>query len=237
METFAEFLERIDQFEQAELSLPEEGFLVSPSLNKKVHSDNTFRDFYGDTVVFDLAEKDKVWLATLVQKLYDELSVCFAEAFPVSSYHMTLHDLSSGSHLSGLTAELETNCQRLKRQLLSQPLFSQKIKMRSNFIFNMVNTSLVMGLVPASEADYTKLTSLYALVDDVKALPYPFTPHITLAYYNIDGFSAEQVRKLKGLVVELNKTQHDFVLDSEKLYYQTFTSMKEYQSVFPLFKE
>ncbi|MGT2907393.1 ligT like phosphoesterase [Streptococcus dentiloxodontae] len=237
METFAAFLERINQFEQAALALPEADFLPGVSVAAKVHPDNRFRDFYGDTVVFDLAEADKTWLATLVQKLYDELPACFAEALPVSSYHMTLHDLSSGSRLSSLMAELETNRQKLRKQLADWSSFSPKIMMRSHFIFNMVDTSLVMGLVPDREVDYDNLMILYRLVDDVMPLPYPFTPHITLAYYNANGFSAEHVRKLKKLVAELNNMQHDFILDSEKLYYQTFRSMKDYQSVFALMGE
>lgn len=181
------------------------------SVAVKVHPDNSFCDFYGDTVVFDLEEEDKTWLAALVQKLYDEVPACFAEAFPVSSYHMTLYDLSSGSRLtsgsrlSSLIPELESNRQKLKEQLAARSLFSPKIKMRSSFIFNMVDTSLVMGLVPDREVDYVNLMSLYRLVDGVMPLPYPFTPHVTLAYYNANGFSAEEARKLKKLVAELNK--------------------------------
>lgn len=76
------------------------------SVAVKVHPDNSFCDFYGDTVVFDLEEEDKTWLAALVQKIYDEVPACFAEAFPVSSYHMTLHDLSSGSRLSSLIPDV-----------------------------------------------------------------------------------------------------------------------------------
>lgn len=125
--------------------------------------------------------------------------------FPVSSYHMTLYDLSSGSRLSSLMPELESNHQKLKHQLAARSLFSPKIKMRSSFIFNMVDTSLVMGLVPDREVDYVNLMSLYRLVDGVMPLHYPFTPHVILAYYNADGFSAEEARKLKKLVAELNK--------------------------------
>ncbi|WP_273414824.1 hypothetical protein [Streptococcus orisratti] len=36
------------------------------SVAVKVHPDNSFCDFYGDTVVCDLEEEDKTWLAALV---------------------------------------------------------------------------------------------------------------------------------------------------------------------------
>lgn len=143
-------------------------------------------------------------MAALVQKLYDEVPACFAEAFPVSSYHMTLHDLSSGSRLSSLMPELESNRQKLKQQLASRSLFSPKIKMRSSFIFNMVDTSLVMGLVPDREVDYVNLMSLYRLVGGVMPLPYPFATR-DFSLLKCNGFSAEEARKLKKLVAELNK--------------------------------
>lgn len=76
----------------------------------------------------------------------------------------------------------------------------------------------------------------YALVDNVKSLPHSLTPHVTIAYYHINGLPAEQVGKLKKTVAELNETPHDFILDNERLYYQTFTSMKDYRIVFPLIK-
>ena len=237
METYAEFLKRVASFEQAELSIAETNFLPNSCVTEKVNSDNTFGAFYGDTVVFDLATEDKIWLAEIVKKLYDEAPGCFAEKLPVSSYHMTLHDLSSGSQFSELTGDLEQNRQRIEKRLDDKPLAHKTIKMTSHFIFNMCNTSLVMGLVPVSESDYKILRGLYQLVDDVRRLPYPFTPHITLAYYHVNGFSVNEVKKLKRIVAELNKNQRRFVLDTSRLYYQTFSSMEYYQTIFSLVKD
>lgn len=64
METFSEFLERINQFERAKLALPETDSLPGISVVVKVHPDNSFCDFYGDTVVFDLEEEDKIRLGS-----------------------------------------------------------------------------------------------------------------------------------------------------------------------------
>ncbi len=68
------------------------------------------------------------------------------------------------------------------------------------------------------------LMEIYALVDNVKSLPHSLTPYVTLAYYHINGLPAEKVGKLKKTVAELNETPHDFILDNERLYYQTFTA-------------
>lgn len=236
METYAAFLERVSQFEQAELSIPEQEFLPNPSIKAKVKADNTFSNFYGDTVVFDLDDGVKAYLAEVVDTLYRTAPTCFAEKLPTSSFHMTLHDLSSGSQLPQLLDELIVNRKRLEEKLVKTPLTPMVIRMRSHFLFNMVDTSLVLGLIPASRADYDRLMELYTLVDDVKKLPYPFTPHITLAYYNREGFSAEQVRDLKQVVRELNHAPIELELDTRRLYYQTFSSMKDYQSIFSLLK-
>lgn len=37
--------------------------MLGVSVAVKVHPDNSLCDFYGDTVVFDLEEEDKTWLA------------------------------------------------------------------------------------------------------------------------------------------------------------------------------
>ena len=78
---------------------------------------------------------------------------------------------------------------------------------------------------------------LYYLVDRVKTLPYPFTPHITLAYYNRNGFNENSVHQLEAVVNQLNKSSFEITLSTDKLVYQKFTSMNDYVSVFNLFEK
>ena len=58
-------------------------------------------------------------------------------------------------------------------------------------IVSMVSKSLVLLLRPQREEDYELLLELYHRFDPVQKLPYPLTPHITLAYFRpgtiIDG--------------------------------------------------
>ena len=142
---------------------------------------------------------------------------------------MTLHDLSSSDDFSQVEKLVEANGEKLFHILQDIPPHKQTITMHTNYILNMVNTSIVLALCPASEADYEKLMSLYMLVDKVRTLPYPLTPHITLAYYNYYGFSANVAKKLCAKVNELNKTSFNITLSTEKLFYQCFTSMNDYQ--------
>lgn len=53
METYGEFLSRINSFEVKEPNFGNEYFDVNPSLAHKVDGFNRFKNFYGDTVVFD----------------------------------------------------------------------------------------------------------------------------------------------------------------------------------------
>ena len=98
----------------------------------------------------------------------------------------------------------------------------------------MVNTSLVLGLYPADEEEYEKLMKLYSLFDEVKELGYPLTPHITLAYYNVNGFSVESARKLEKVIADLNECELEAVLDVKELYYQKFRSMNDYINIFSM---
>lgn len=111
----------------------------------------------------------------------------------------------------------------------------ERIKMKSTAIFNMVDVSLVLGLHPADEAEYSKLMELYFMFDEVKRLEYPFTPHITLAYYNFNGFDLEAARRLENIVTQLNRNgMIEVELDIENLCYKKFKSMNEYIDIFSL---
>ena len=64
---------------------------------------------------------------------------------------------------------------------------------------------------------------------------YPYmTPHITLAYFNYDGFDAGSVQNLREVVNELNKESFEITLNTENIKYQKFTSMNDYISIFNL---
>ena len=231
METYKEFLDRINSFEKSEIYLGDDYFRGNPSIALKVDEDNSFRPFYGDTVVFNLDDATKKKLEKIVDSINEVAPECFCERLVPNTFHMTLHDLSNSPVLENVATELFHN--ELKAVKIAEKIANQKIKMRSKYIFNMVNTSLVMGLYPANEEEYNKLMDLYYLFDDVKKLGYPLTPHITLGYYNVDGFSAESSRKLENIVKELNANEMEIEieLDTKELFYQKFVSMNDYINI------
>lgn len=234
METYKEFLDRINSFEKKEVSFGNTYFNGNPSIAQKVDEKNVFRNFYGDTIVFNLDSAAKEKLEKIVERLYEAAPECFCERLISSTYHMTLHDLSNAPLLGDIAAEVFYN-EILVLEKRKQ-IKVTKIKMKTKYIFNMVGTSLVIGLYPVDESEYEKLMSLYVLFDEVKKLNYPLTPHITLAYYNVHGFSAESAGKLEKMVRELNDFEMEIELDVVDLYYQKFRSMNDYINIFSIGK-
>lgn len=237
METYQEFLDRISSFEQKSWHFAPGEFTPNPSLAKKVTSNNAFRRFYGDTVVFNLDDAVKEVLAGWQNQLYERAPECFCERLATDTFHMTLHDLTNSDDFSEIGEELRQNREKVQKLCKNLPFF-QTIKMRSKCIFNMVNTSLVLGLYPADEMEYEKLMRLYEVFHEVKELPYPLTPHITLAYYNVHGFNEAAARKLEELVGQLNgaelKNEMEVLVKAKDLYYQTFDSMNRYTNILPV---
>lgn len=237
MESYNEFLDRINSFQNPVLNLGDGDFEVNPSLKNKVDTNNKLKPFFGDTVVFDLDDSAKEDLLDYREKLYECAPDCFCERLCEDTFHMTLHDLSNAMQLSDTAIDSFNNEIALLKKLKEEPLMKQTIKMESTCAFNMVNTSLVLGLKPINNAEYIKLIKLYSYVDDIKALPYPFTPHITLAYYSYNGFSVDSKRQLETVVNSINKNKLIIELDIDKLFYQKFINMNEYINVFNFIKQ
>lgn len=231
MEGYQAFLDRIGAFETPEMHLGDGDFAVSPSVAAKVSGDNTFRAFYGDTVVFDLDAQAKERIQGFAAAVHTAAPEAFCEPLVGSTFHMTLHDLSNSPVMEEVAERMEANERRLRELLAAHPVERQTIRMRTKAIFNMVNTSLVLGLCPADETEYQKLMQLYQLVDAVQTLPYPLTPHITLAYYSSSGFDGAAAGRLVQAVNRLNAVQSEIVLDTGRLFYQHFTSMNDYRNV------
>ncbi len=236
METYTEFLNRINAFEKPQLCLGNDRFTANPSLTNKVAADNTFKNFYGDTVVFALDDRAKTKLARYADALHKTVPQCFCQALKDDTFHVTLHDLSNSAALSDIAEELfynELGVAKLGQEL--KRYADAKIVLKSKYVFNMVNTSIVFGLYPSDENSHKTLTSLYSVFDSIKKLSYPLTPHITLAYYNVNGFDTDAARALESAVNGINSNDgFQLTLNVKDLRYQKFTSMNDYVDIIDL---
>lgn len=84
METYSEFLNRINSFEKKKIDFGGKHFSANPKLLQKVDENNRFKNFYGDTVVFDLDKGIKKALTEYVDILYKSAPQCFCERFALT---------------------------------------------------------------------------------------------------------------------------------------------------------
>ena len=102
----------------------------------------------------------------------------------------------------------------------------------SKRLANILNISLVLVFIPADDVEYLKLMTVYRLFDGIRILGYKYSPHVTLGYFNVNGFDVTSVTRLENLVNELNEESFEMVISTEDLFYQHFTSMNDYQNIF-----
>lgn len=209
-------------------SLPEQGeFETSPNLLKKVSPDREFLSFYGNTVVFLLEDRTKEILSALQSQLYMEAGEMRSQPLHPDTFHMTLHDLVNGTEP---TADLCRKMEETKQQteFLLAPWRAQSLlRMKATWLFNMVNTSIVLGLAPADEETAFHLDALHTAMESIVSLEYGLTPHITMAYFRPCRYSPEQLQPLRNA---LRPIELELELRTDQLAHQTLTDMNHYQS-------
>ncbi len=212
-------------------------FQTHGGLARKVNSDGSFGPFYGSTVVF-LADRQ---CAQAVQKiqwaLHESVGNMLASPLPVSSCHMTLHDLVSPEMCVSGSCDGESY-RREVAESLSEAVHSvnairseyagKKIVMEADRIINMVSKSLVLLLRPHSEPDYELLLELYRRFDGIVNLPYSLTPHITLAYFRPGTIDGDRLGEAVDRLQIPTDDAPSFVFRTEDLTAQTFRDMQTY---------
>ena len=215
-------------------------FFTNPNVSQKVDEEGGYRTFPGTTVVFQCTPQMIECVTPLQEELHQQLhdTGMPARRLPASTFHMTLHDLVSpplkaDSSLMEYFSEMDESIRRadpIVREL-KEKYSGKSIRLVPDHVVNMVSISLVMMLRPETEADFELLLEMYHRFDDVVSLPYPLTPHITLAYFRpcmIDG------EKLGIIVDSLNSRLRPlpvFVFPVENLTAQRFMDMENYIDV------
>ena len=210
-------------------TLPEGGgFSTNAKLALKVDEAGRLLPFFGDTVIFDLPEEDKAWLGDLQRGLYERCGDLLAEPLNPASFHITLHDLDSCAPAEDMV-HLAPRNRKLSLGLLGELPEDWAVNVRSTLVFNMVNTSLVLGFEPVSDADCLALTDLYDRFQLVVKHYEFMTPHVTLAYYRPIQGGDDVLSRLRGAVEEVNGELSPRVIRLCHPRYATFTDMNRYQ--------
>ena len=207
-------------------SLPEwGGFETNPNLRKKVDESGNLLPFKGNTVVFLLDTETCGALSRLQAELYEKAGWMLAQPLTEDTFHMTLHDLENGppedADLPRRMAHAREQAAPLVEIFRKQP----PIRMRATWMFNMVSTSIVLGLRPVDEDGWERLSRMYGELEQVRPLGYALTPHITLAYYRPGSWDEGAVDALRSA---LRPVELEVTLDPKRLVLQDFSDMNHY---------
>lgn len=211
-------------------SLPRCGdFTTNPNSRKKVDDAGNLLPFVGNTVVFLLDEETKEHLRKLQESLYQAAPEMLAKPLQMSAFHMTLHDLVNGTPGQPGLEEYMAFTQTQTEQLLPGWKNRPPLRMKATWLFNMVNTSIVLGLAPTDKESWHRLDEMYMALESVVNLGYALTPHITMAYFRPGSYSREQMQRLSSA---LKPVELEITLRMEELVFQSFTDMNHYKTIF-----
>jgi hypothetical protein len=229
MESLHEFHARVDGFQQD--SLPHDGPLTTkPLLVEKVAPNGDLLPFFGNTMIFDLPVETQLQIARMQLILHHRCGVMLAQPLAPSTLHMTLHDLLNGVDEAALREPVLRTGEQAKALLQAQRTAQQPpIRLTSTLAFNMTCGSVALGFAPDTEEDCTSLMTMHTAYQDVVALNYPLTPHVTLAYFRPGTYSPEDVARLAEALSEINALPKvRIAVDAECLHYYTFEDMNTY---------
>lgn len=228
LETLTAFLERTDRFIWD--SLPHDGGMdTNPNLAAKVDGEGHLTPYAGSTIVFKLPEDVKCAIATVQDLLYQSCSGALAERLDPDTFHITLHDLVSGAPGDELTKQISAVRDRAVEQTAWIAGGNETVRLRSTALFNMVNTSIVLGFAPADECSCARLMNWYASFQGIVRLDYPLTPHVTVAYFRPGTLAPEQVAALRTVIGQANcRGPITVELSSNAIEYQEFSDMNHY---------
>ena len=224
METLQEFHARVDHFQRCSLH----GTLTTkPLLAEKVAPDGRLRPFFGNTMIFDLPADVQLQIARLQLMIHHRCACMLAEPLAPSTLHMTLHDLLNGVDEAALAEPVRQTGAQAKAVLAElRAARVPPVRLTSTLAFNMSNGSVTLGFAPDTEADCAIIMGMHARFQDVVALNYPLTPHVTLAYFKPGSYDTADLAEALREINALEKVH--IAVDAACLHYYRFTDMNTY---------
>ena len=228
-ETLQAFHARVDGFEHD--SLPHDGWLTTkPLLVEKVAPDGALRPFFGNTMIFDLPAETQLTIARMQLLLHHRCGWMLAHPLTPDTLHLTLHDLLNGVNAAALAEpvrQTELQAKAILAELRTAGL--PPVHLTSTAAFNMTCGSIALGFAPDTEADCAAIMGMHARFQEVVALNYPLTPHVTLAYFRPGTYGPEEVAALDRALQEINALPPvRLTLNTDALHYYRFEDMNTY---------
>lgn len=224
MENLQEFHTRVDGFQRCSL---QPALTTKPLLAEKVAPDGALLPFFGNTMIFDLPQAVQLQIARMQLLLHHRCGFMLAEPLAPATLHMTLHDLLNGVDAAALAEPVRETGMQAKAILAD--MRAEKlppIRLTSTCAFNMTGGSVALGFAPDTEADCACIMGMHARFQEVVALNYPLTPHVTLAYYKPGTYDTAALAEALGAINALPKVC--ITVDAACLHYYTFADMNTY---------
>lgn len=227
-ETLPDMLERISAFQHD--SVPDEiTFGLAPAVLAKVmEQSGKYLPFYGNSVIYYLDDDALALCDQALDFLDQRLGGWLSQRLQPDSMHITLTDLRASADLTQVAAQVFLDDPIFSNLLRSIPR-SAAIELRITAVFNLMNTSIAVGVAPATAADYERLMAARRLFE-LPASEMPYTPHITLAYYRPNPKVAINPVELRDALAELTEMLRGkrIMLHRDLLQYVHFSSMASY---------
>ena len=211
--------------------LPKEHYLqVAQGAAAKVAPDGVLLPFYGSTVIYDLDESAKNALKQLQTALYDRCGKLLSEPLTEQSFHVTLHDLISGTDRDAVLVgvnELRESAEKAVEEV--KTFLRTPVPMKPVKLVSMVGTSVVLLLEPVYPVHEQLLKVAYERLQKLVNLSYGLTPHVTLGYYRPGTIVGDDLNTLAQTLSDLTDGL-DFTLqlDARRLEYCEFRDMNTY---------
>lgn len=224
MENLNQFHARVDGFQRDSL---QSALTTKPLLTEKVAPDGALRPFFGNTMIFDLPQDVQLQITRMQLMLHHRCGYMLAEPLAPATLHMTLHDLLNGVDAFALAEPVHRTGLQAKAILASMREENLlPVHLTSTLAFNMTNGSVALGFAPDTEADCAVIMGMHARFQDVVALNYPLTPHVTLAYYKPGTYDTAALADALAAINALEKVH--ITADVRRLHYYRFTDMNTY---------
>lgn len=197
-------------------------FVPHPQVRDKVAADGSYRPFWGDTMLFFLDNEACRALDDARQTLYGA-GLPLSRPLNAAQFHMTLHDLD---HTMGCERRWEATRQAAEAAL--DRLENGTVTLQPVHVFPMMNTSIVVGYRPATEADYRLLSDWFAAFEPLFPVGQP-TFHVTLAYFLPDDAGRMETALLSQSIAAADRMPLPTLrLTKDQLVYQRFLDMDQY---------
>lgn len=206
------------------------GFTVSPSVGAKVApEDGALLPYAGSTVVLTLPEPARNEIEAYQRALYYRAGWCLSRPLPAESFHITLHDLESGTPSPELEARIGAVRENAKAIAGEIAASGQTVCLRSTRVYCMAGTSLVLGFEPEDTESCRLLMAAYALLERIRPLDYPLTPHVTLGYLRPLKYTRGHLEALRAAVEACGRMAGVYLeLPLSAVEYEAFSDMRTY---------